>query len=209
MPSSATSLLPLVYLFSTNPIAGGRGPRSSLPVAMRARGRARYRAIGVEFRQQSTKVSSMRYVFLLANRRLPLPSGGGSPASRTSLPLPPVARFAIVGPTGRLWTGRPVGIRRQFSARRAPRKNILPATSAATRRDDFCPQGGKFSSARARYPGREEFWAGRIFTQRSAAASASALARSSGSGEATSSSAPVTGWGKRRRAAWRNWRSRP
>jgi hypothetical protein len=84
---------------------------------MSGRGRARLHTSGVEFLAQSTKVSE-RFpecaTFLIADRRLPLPSDGGSPASRTSLPLPPVARFAQVGPTGRLWTGRPVGFRDRF-----------------------------------------------------------------------------------------------
>ena len=97
--------------------------------------------------------------FLIADRRLPLPLDGGSPASRTSLPLPPVARFAQVGPTGRLWTGHPVGFRNRFwraieasPGNSAARSRPPPRGPAGKKRHCRPAAGGAAKSCRPAIP---------------------------------------------------------
>jgi hypothetical protein len=65
---------------------------------------------GIEFERDEKKVYATlpKAVRFLVQRvlTLPLPSVKIRFAGRTSLPLPPVARFALRS-AGRLWTGRP------------------------------------------------------------------------------------------------------
>ena len=83
-------LLPCVGLYFS-PLARARGPRPARQGAIHANG------IGGTVFDQFTQVFLRRYVFRCSGSFASPTFSGGSCASRTSLPLPPVARFATLG----------------------------------------------------------------------------------------------------------------